>query len=328
MRLFRRPAAGLAVLAVLFAPAVAAADDSALNKEGYWTVGRGSADSDGCFASINTETEMLVMHAVKAEVSLTLGTTKGKLRRGKTGVLATDAYSFEFEPAYSEDGRMLGLGGDVNSRVLAALRLANELTVLIGDKAIFGIEVEGTGLEGALDAVVACSEGKSGWWGPGVGAEQIAEGPVPNKLAEGLVTHEGGAWAMTRGEEPGVCIAVGPVEGGREIHILAGFGRLGLAVASESAALPRGRKGRVETDAYRFDFKPSYSADTYVASDQPFDSQALFALRRAKWVRITVDGRPLVDATLENTGFAEVLDSTAACSLGESGWWGEGAAKP
>ena len=82
----------------------------------------------------------------------------------------------------------------------------------------------------------------------------------------------------------------------------------------ESAALPRGRKGRVETDAYSFDFKPSYGGDTYVAFDQPFDSQALFALRRAKWLRIKVDGRLLVDATLENTGFAEILDSAAACS--------------
>lgn len=110
MRLFRCLGAGLAALAVTLAPAVAAADDSALNKEGYWTVGRGSADSDACFASINTETEMLVMHAAKGEVSLTFGTTKGKLRRGKTGVLATDAYSFDFETEYNDEGNLVALG--------------------------------------------------------------------------------------------------------------------------------------------------------------------------------------------------------------------------
>ncbi len=79
---------------------------------------------------------------------------------------------------------------------------------------------------------------------------------------------------------------------------------------------------------YAFDFKPQYGADSYMAADQPFDSQALFALRRAKWLRVSVDGRELVDAALEGSGFAEVLDAAAACSAGKSGWWGEGAKQP
>jgi hypothetical protein len=41
---------------------------------------------------------------------------------------------------------------------------------------------------------------------------------------------------------------------------------------------------------------------------------------------VTVDDRELVDASLEASGFAELLDSVAACSRGEKGWWSEGAA--
>lgn len=329
MGVFHRLSGPVAALAAIFHPLSAAADDLALNKEGYWTVGRGDADSQSCMASIHTDTEMLVLHAFEGDVSLTLGTTKGKLRKAKTGLLSTESYSFEFETDYSEEGNIVALGGDVNPRVLAALRLAQDLTVEIGGKPVFSIEVEGTGLEGALDAVIACSKGESGWWGPGVGDPAVAaDGSGATSLVDRIVKHESGVWSLVRADDPGVCIAFAPAKGGRDIQIFAGLGRLGLGVAAEEAALPRGRKGRIQTDAYSFDFKPSYGGDQHVAADEPFDSQAVFALRRAQWIRITVDGRLLAEMTLENSGFAEVLDSAAACSLGESGWWGEGAAKP
>lgn len=325
MRLFRRLGAGLAALAVTLAPATAAAEDSALNKEGYWKVGRGDADSDVCMASINTETEMLVMYAVKGELSLTLGTTKGKLRKAKTGALATDAYSFEFEPEYSDEGNIVALGGEVNSRVIAALRLASELTVALGGKQVFAIEVEGTGLEGALDAVIACSQGKSGWWGPGVGvsAQARAEAATSEPKA-GL--HKDGAWYL-EANDVAFCVASAQVGEGLAIQLMASEGLVGLAFVSDNN-MRRGRKGLVETDAYSFPFKPKYSGSDFFVSEDPFDSQAIFALRRASALKVSLDGRVLADLRLEGSGLADSLEGVIACSMGEDGWWGEGAKQP
>ena len=320
----RRLGAILAAVAVLFAAAPASADDSALNKEGFWTVGRGDAESGSCLASINTKAgAMLLLGAEKGEVTLAVGAKKA-MRRGKKGVLTTEAYSFDFEPSYNDDSDTL-FAGHLNANALAALRLASGVGVTVDGRTVVDANVDGTGLEGALDAVVACSNGKSGWWGPGVGAERIADGPVPNKAADGMVLNKEGVWAVAVSEEPGICIAQAAVSDHRHLQILAAVGHMGLAVGSDGEDLPRGRKGRVETDAYAFDFKPQYGADSYVASDQPFDSKALTALAQAKWIRVTVDRRELVDVSLEGTGFADLLDSVAACSRGEKGWWGAGA---
>lgn len=330
MSLSRRVCAYLVALAaLLFAAAPAAADDSALNKEGFWTVGRGEPESRYCLASIRTKAgAMLLLGAEKGEVTLAVGAKK-PMRRGKKGVLTTEAYSFEFEPSYNDEGDTLFLSDrhadSLNARALAALRLAGAVAVMVDGRTVLDAKVEDTGLEGALDAVVACSNGKSGWWGPGVGAERIADGPVPNKAADALVYNKEGVWSVAVTEDPGICVAQAAVSEHRYLQILADVGQVGLAVGSDGEDLPRGRKGRVEIDAYAFDFKPQYGADSYVAADQPFDSKALSALARAKWIRVTVDRRELVDVSLEGTGFAEVLDSVAACSRSEKGWWGEGA---
>jgi hypothetical protein len=244
-------------------------------------------------------------------------------------VFTTEAYSFEFEPSYNDEGDTLFLSDNhsdsLNARALAALRLANAVGVMVDGRTVLDANVENTGLEGALDAVIACSNGKSGWWGPGVGAERIADGPVPNKAADRPVLNKEGVWGMAVSQEPGICVAQAAVSDHRHLQMLAAGGHVGLAVGSDGEDLPRGRKGRVETDAYAFDFKPQYGADSYVAADQPFDSKALSALAGTKWIRVTVDGRELVDASLEGSGFAELLDSVAACSRGEKGWWGAGA---
>lgn len=325
MNLSRRLGAILAAASVLFAAAPAAADDSALNKEGFWTVGRGDAERAACLASINTKAGvMLLMGAEKGEVTLAVGAKKA-MRRGKKGVLTTEAYSFEFEPSYNDDGDTLFLAEHLNANALAALRLARAVGVMVDGRTVLDANVENTGLEGALDAVVACSNGKSGWWGPGVGAERIADGPVPNKAADRPVLNKEGVWGLAITQEPGVCVAQAEVDGRRHLQMLGAAGRVGLAVGSDGEDLPRGRKGRVETDAYAFEFKPQYGADSYVAADQPFDSQALLALGRAKWIRVTVDRRELVDVSLEDSGFAELLTAVAACSRGEKGWWGKGA---
>lgn len=51
-------------------------------------------------------------------------------------------------------------------------------------------------------------------------------------------------------------------------------------------------------------------------------------LRGARDLRVSVNGKAAADVSVEGTGLPAVLDDLAACSLGEKGWWGEGAKKP
>jgi hypothetical protein len=94
------------------------------------------------------------------------------------------------------------------------------------------------------------------------------------------------------------------------------------------ADLPPGRRGRIQTNVAGFDFTANYGGTRYLTSDQPFDRAAMDVLRRAKWLRVNVDGRQLLDVDVTDTGFAEMLDAVAACSRGEKGWWGKGAKPP
>ncbi len=323
MSLSRRLGAILAAAAVVLSAAPVAAADAALNKEGFWTVGRDDADAQGCLASIFGKGDaILIVQVAPGHVDFVVGGEK-RMRRGKTGVMMIDADRFEFEPLYTDGGKLFFFE-DPNGRALAALRQARSVTVQVDGRQFLDASVENTGVAGALDAAADCSNGKSGWWGPGVSAKPVADGPAADKLSKEVVYNKEDIWAIAVGAEPGVCVAQAEVDGPRRLQILAANGRMGLAVGGK--ALPRGRKGKVETDAYAFDFKPLYDRDgAYMSSEAPFDSQAIFALARAKWVRVTADGRELVDVSLEDSGFAELLDSVAACSRGEKGWWGEGA---
>ena len=120
------------------------------------------------------------------------------------------------------------------------------------------------------------------------------------------------------------CGAVANIDEHTRLMLLAAAGRVGLAVQSD-APLPQGKKGRVETGAYKFDFVPGYGGPRYFASEQPFDSQALFALRRADGVRVSVDGKLVLEASFEGSGLPELITSLIDCSKGEKGWWGDGA---
>lgn len=208
---------------------------------------------------------------------------------------------------------------------MAALRLASELTVMIGGKPVFSIKVEGTGLEAALDALTACSRGNSGWWGPGVGAlaQPSAEATV-TEPTPGL--HKDGVWYL-EAADTSFCVASAQVNEDLSIQLMASEGQVALAFVSETA-MRRGRKGLVETDAYSFPFKPKYSGSDFFVSEEFLDSQAMFALRRATALKVSLDGRALVDLSLEGAGLADTVDGVAACSMGESGWWGEGAKQP
>ncbi|MFZ5721009.1 MAG: hypothetical protein ACOY5Y_16225 [Pseudomonadota bacterium] len=323
MRLFRWFAAALSMAGILLAgvPASAAPRDAILNKEGYWGI---DVDNGACAASMTLQGgAVFLLRAVEGNVTFGLF-SHAPLRRGKAGRLQTEAHGVDFVPSFSEESETLFYDGEFEAEALAALRTADELRILIDGEPVAAMTLEGTGFAGAFDGVIACSQGKSGWWGPGVGADgQVAssEEPAPPLNAEGY-------WSITTGEvDPGVCYAISTVDEGHVFMLIANHrGEATFAVGSESP-MKLGRKGRFETDAYVFDFRPTYDDDTLVFGED-LDSQAIFAIRRAGAAKISIGGQTLVDMTLEGSGHAAVIDDLMACARSESGWWGEGAAKP
>jgi hypothetical protein len=325
MSFSRRACATLTAASVVFAAVPASAADAALHKDGFWTVGRDDAEAKGCMASIfGKDDKILIVQIEPGHADFVVGGDK-RMRRGKKGVLTIDAASFDFEPIYTDDGKLFFFE-DPNGRAVAALRAAHEVTVQLDGRRLLEVSVENTGAAEALDAAAACSQGEKGWWGPGVGAQTAERGAGAESLTRDIVYDKQEIWGIAAGKNPGICVAQADLGDKRWLQILAADGQLGLAVASDGARLPRGRKGAIKTDAYSFDFKPKYTDDDhYMSAGQAFDSQALFALSRAKWLGVTVDGKELVDAAVGETAFPDLLTSVAACSKGEKGWWGEGA---
>lgn len=326
MSLSRRLGAILAMAAVLAGPATAsaAAKDAVMNKEGYWGI---DVDNGACAASMTLQGgSIFLLRAVDGQVTFALfGRTP--LAKGKVVRLETEAYGFDFKATYGDDATSLFYEGDLDARALAALRLAREVRILADGRQVAAMTFEGTGFGGALDGVTACSRGEKGWWGPGVGAKPAERGAGPDSPTPGIVYDKQEIWGIAASKDARICVAQADLGDKRWLQILAADGRLGLGVASEGDRLPRGRKGVIKTDAYSFDFKPKYSdGDHYMSAGEAFDSQALFALTRAKWLGVTVDGKELVDAAVGETAFPDLLTSVAACSRGEKGWWGEGAA--
>lgn len=325
MSLFRRVAAIFlsgALLAPI--PALAAPQDAVFNKEGVWAI---DVDHGACGASRTLQDGSTFLFRAQ-DGRLTFGLFgDASLKVARAGRVETEAYGFDFTPSYLEKGHVLFFDGDLTPRAVAALRLARRVRVLTDGRLVADMTFEGTGFEAALDGLIACSQGDSGWWGKGVGAQADDTGPRPDRAADNPVLNKEGDWAIAVSEDPGVCIAQAVVDEHKQIQILAALGRTGLAVGSD-ADLPRGRRGKVETDGYAFDFTPGYGGTRYLTSNEPFDDATFAALHRAKWLRVSVDGRPLVDIDLTDTGFAALLDSVAACSKSEKGWWGDGAKRP
>ena len=312
-----------AAWAILLPPpaALAAAKDAVMNKEGFWGL---EVDRGACVASMTLQGgAIFLLRAQQGDVTFGLF-ARTPLFRGKAGWIETEAGGFDFAPSYGEDGTVLFYNGNFDTRALAALRGARQARILVDGKPVTAMTLEGTGFPGALDGVIACSRGERGWWGPGLQAEAAAPG-LTSEAAAGPAYNKEDAWALSAGED-GYCVAQARVDEDREFQILVAGQEVGLGVgAFGDSKLPRGRVGKAQTDSYAFEFKPDYGDDDYMATKRPIDSQALLALRRAKWIRITVDGRELLEAALEGSGFPELLDSALACAAGKSGWWGEGA---
>lgn len=318
MRLFRILTAIVALLAPL--PALAAVQNAVMNKEGYWGI---DVDHGACAASMTLQGgSVFLLRAQDGAVTFGLLGGKSVIRKGKAGRMETEAYGFDFKPSYGDGATALFYDGDFDARALAALRLARQLRILIDGAPVAAMTLEGTGFEGALDGVVACSKGEKGWWGAGVGAtETTAE-------ADELPLHKDGFWMLSTVEDtPGVCVATAKVDDEHAFSVILGHPNA-MSFGVSGKDMRRARKGRFQTDAFTADFKPAYEGSDYLYPADDLDSQAAFALRRAKSVVIAVDGKPLVDMTFEDTGYAEVVLDLADCAAGKAGWWGEGAKPP
>lgn len=317
----------VAVVGALLVAGPAAADDSARNKEGFWTVGRGEATSDNCMASMTTQSgEILMLRAAAGEVGFAVG-ANGPMRRGSKAKITTGAYSFDFAPVFNDKRDLLYLDGVMDDRALAALKLARDVAVSVEGRTVLSADLEHTGFENALEALVACSNGKSGWWGPGVEVQPAAATKEDNPSKERPL-HKDGIWTLAADGDG--CVASVELKGGGGVVFIATSGGRDVTVGAGGggSSFKRGRKGRFETDTHGFDFKPLYEGDGYLQLDTFLDGRALFALRHAKFLRITVDGREQVWVELEGTGLPDVVTSLESCARGEKGWWGEGAALP
>ena len=319
MRLFHILAAIVAVV-IAPLPALAAPQDAVMNKEGFWAI---DVDNGACAASMTLQGgAVFLLRALDGQVTFGLISIKSPIRKGKAGRIETEAYGFDFKPSYGEDATTLYYEQNLDARALAALRLARQARILIDGAAVTSMTLEGTGFEGALDGVIACSKGESGWWGKGVGPMSASDD------APDVPLHKDGFWAVEASDAvPGVCLATAKVDDDHAFTVIVGRNVMSFGVHS-AKNMPRGRQGRLQADGYAADFKPAYDNAKYLYPAEDLDSRTAFVLRRAKTVLVSVDGKTIVDMAFEGTGYADVLNDLATCAAGGEGWWGKGARQP
>lgn len=317
MRLFQCLAAIVLMLAPL--PAAAAVKDAVMNKEGFWAI---DVDNGACAASMTLQGgAVFLLRAQDGAVTFGLFGVKTPIRKGKAGRMETEAGGFDFKPSYGEDAKTLYYEGEFDAPALATLRPARQLRILIDGTPVTAMTLEGTGFESALDGVIACSRGQSGWWGQGVVAQTASaddEGAPP--------LHKDGVWLMEALKtDTGICVASAKVDDAYAFSVIAAVPNAMSFGVTSSDKMRRGSRGQMKTDAFTAAFKPAYEGATYLYPEEDLDSQAAFALRRAMTVAIIVDGKTLVDMNFEGTGYQDVLLDLAECAAGRKGWWGEGA---
>ena len=312
----RKWAALVAAAGIAAAPVSGWAADPqrVMNPEGRWGV---EIDNDGCIASMDgADGSTFVVTADGGAVSLAVVFAQ-PVQPGKTGQIRTEAYDFDFTPHFIQDNQALFSEEDLGSQEAAVLRLAKQVRVLVDGREVSRATFENTGFGGVLDGLVACSQGQEGWWGKGVA---VQDGPPVN--AEGY-------WTMQTGDDPGYCMAAVRIDDQFTFLLVAdAAGEMGFSVLS-TKPIRHARKGQFRTDSFIFDFKPLFAEDdSYVYHAGNLDSQAEFALRRAKAAGVYLDGRELTTMQLEGSGQAQVMIDLKACAAGENGWWGQGAAQP
>ena len=315
-----RFAAVLTALLIAANPALASVADAVTNKEGYWKV---DADGDSCAASMMLQGGSVFLlrgHEGDVAVALFAGAV---LPKGKTLGLEADGETIDLPATFPKEHTLVYLDGVLDAPSLAKLRGARQLRVLIDGQAVAAMTLEGTGFPGALDSLVACSRGQSGWWGKGV---QHDGSPPPAKSGDPVYNTED-VWVLAPSEDPGVCLAQAATEEkGRYLQLLQQGDEVTVAVWSPEKALSKGRKGALVMDGGSYDFTPSYDGKTLMIVDGSLAGEPMTVLKATKGFTLRIDGKALVDLDLSGTGFPKILDELAACSRGETGWWTPNAA--
>ncbi len=315
----RKWAALVAAAGVAAAPASgwAAAPERVMKPEGRWGV---EVEDGGCIATMDAaDGSIFVIAAEEGAISLGVAFAQ-PVQPGKAAQIRTEAYDFDFTPHFSKDNQALYSEGDLGSQAVAVLRLAKQVHVLVDGREVSQATFENTGFGGLIDELTACSQGRDGWWGKGVAGRGAQDKPPTN--AEGY-------WAIRAGDDPGYCMAGARIDDQFTFLLVAdAAGQMGFSVLS-TKPIRHARKGQFRTDSFIFDFKPLFAEDdSYVYHAGNLDSQAEFALRRAKAAGVYLDGRELTTMQLEGSGQAQVLADLKACAAGENCWWGQGAAQP
>jgi S1-C subfamily serine protease len=138
------------------------------------------------------------------------------------------------------------------------------------------------------------------------------------------VLNKEGIWTVAANKS-GLCLASAPIKSGGYFGLMAKDGEVTFG-AGVDRRLRQGSQGIFETEAYSFDFKPTYEKEgDSLYLDDFLNKTAMAALRLAKRIRISIDRRTVIDIDVEKTGLSEVLDAVIDCSNGKRGWWGKGA---
>lgn len=318
-----RFAAVLAVLLLAVSPAFAAVKDAVKNKEGYWSV---DAEGDACYAGMTLQGgAQLSFRGIRGDVSLALF-SETALPKGKTLSLQADDHAIDLSATVFPDLTGVFIDGNLDAPSLARVREARQLRLLMGGRPIATMTLEGTGLSDVLDSLVACSNGKVGWWGKGVAVEGAAPSAAPAEPVKYAYNPED-AWMIVPLENVGSCLAQAATDDeDRVLQFLQQGADITIAITSPGATLPRGRKGELVLDAGTFNFKPDYDGKALIVMDGALTDEALNLLKTTKAFALRVDGKVLVDGDLDGSGFPKILDELAACSRGETGWWTANAA--
>ncbi|PZQ54225.1 MAG: hypothetical protein DI570_23285 [Phenylobacterium zucineum] len=286
-----------------------------MNKEGFWGI---DVDGGACAASMMLQGgTTFLLRAQDGSVTVALFSAAA-LPKGKTLRLAADDKTIDLPASFGEGRTVVFQDGELDPAAIAGLRAARQLRVLVDDRQVAAMALEGTGFAGAIDGVVACSKGEAGWWGKGV--QVAAAAPA----TDDLVYNKEDAWALIPFASPrDGCIAQAAIgDGAQFLHFVQRGEAVALAVASTGKPLRRGRKGVLDLGGERFEFAPIYQdGNTYMTVDGALVGEPMEALRASKGLSVLIDGKPFVEVSLEGSGFPLILDELAACARGEQGWW-------
>ncbi|MDB5439199.1 MAG: hypothetical protein JWM33_1626 [Caulobacteraceae bacterium] len=310
-----RFAAVLAAFLIGANPVLASSANAVTNKEGYWKV---DADGDSCAASMMLQGGSVFLlrgHEGDVAVALFAGAV---LPKGKTLSLEADGETIDLPATFPKEHTLVYLDGALDAPSLAKLRGARQLRVLIDGQAVAAMTLEGTGFPGALDSLVACSRGQSGWWGKGA----QHDGSPPPAQPKTYVYNAEDVWVLAPLEDAGMCFAQAATdEKDRYLQFVQQGADVTIAVRSSGRGLPRGRKGELVMDGGTFVVTPSYDGKTLMVLDGSLTDEALNVLKATKGLTLRIDGKVLIDGNLDGTGFPKILDELAACARGETGWW-------